>query len=169
MGLQLAENGIDRPCDGLDPFLPPTPTVNVLRHVDIGMPHIVARDFRTSAGSQHQTAMHCPETPEVDSFWQTQLHRGGFDLPVEQIMPVDGLACTVGKNQIFRPQELSSVAAPLENLGDDAPLIEWNLAVTSISLDLIELAVINALDDNQPVVFYPIPTKSKNLPNAQRI
>jgi hypothetical protein len=59
------------------------------------------------------------------------------------------------------------MAAPLENLGDDAPLIEGNLAVTSISLDLIELAVINALDDNQPVVFHPIPPKSENLPNTQ--
>jgi hypothetical protein len=68
--------------DGLDPFLPPTPTINVLRHVDIGMPHIVTRDFRTRAGSQHQTAMHCPEAPEVDCFGQTQLHCSHLDLPI---------------------------------------------------------------------------------------
>jgi Fic-DOC domain mobile mystery protein B len=97
----LAENGIDCTGNGSDPFLPPTPTVDVLRHVDIGMPHIVARDFWTSTGTQHQTAMHCPETPEVNTFRQTQLHCSDFDLPVEQIM-LDGLARAVGKNQIFR-------------------------------------------------------------------
>jgi hypothetical protein len=109
----LAESGIDGTCNGFGPFLPATPTVDVLRHVDIGMPHIVARDFWTSTGTQHQSAIHCPETPEVNTFRQIQLHRSDFDLPVEQIMPVDGVARTVGKNQIFRSHETSSGAAPL--------------------------------------------------------
>ena len=50
--------------------------------------------------------MHGSEAPEVNFLGQTQFHRGNFDLPIEQTMPVDGLARTVGKNQVFRPGNL---------------------------------------------------------------
>jgi hypothetical protein len=65
-------------------------------------------------------------------------------------VPIDGLASTVRKNQIFWPKKLTAGAASPQNVSNDASLIEWSLPVTDISLDIIELAVVNALDDDQP-------------------
>ena len=74
--------------------------------------------------------------------------------------PVDGLACTVGKNQIFRSKKLASCAASFQNFRNHAALIEWNLAVTRVSFDIVELSVVNPLDDEQPVAFYSLPMPS---------
>jgi len=82
-------------------------------------------------------------------------------------MPVDGLARTVGKNQIFRSYELSSGATPLYNFSNDARLIEWYFTVTGISLDFIELQVVDPLDDYQSVFFHPSPSKAKNFPTRR--
>jgi len=46
-------------------------------------------------------------------------------------------------------------------------LIEWNLAVTRISFDIVELSVIDPLDDEQPVAFYSLPSKSQNFSYPQ--
>ena len=78
-----------------------------------------------------------------------------------------GLPARLAKNQIFRSKKLASCAASFQNFRNHAALIEWNLALTRVSFDIVELSVVNPLDDEQPVAFYSLPSKSQNFSYPQ--
>src|SRR5579864_7391791 len=88
--------------------------VNVLRHVDVGVAHVVPDHLRPCTLPQHQAGLHGTEAPKIYGVRESQLDRGSLDM-TQQVAPAHRTAFASSKHQVIALPVLARV--PSSNQG----------------------------------------------------
>jgi hypothetical protein len=149
-------------------FFPPCAIVDILRHVYVGVSHVVPRHFRPDASAAHRAGMHGAKAPEIGGSGQSKLFDRRLELPPQQIPPVHRTTFCVRENQVARISMFEPLPRRIQHPPQDSVRIERNAPATSIGFGIVEFAFVETLHDFDSIRMDSLPTQSRNLSDPQR-